>query len=289
MGIKHFCFRILLCVLFLFSHIFFNKHIYASTTGSNKYKLNLIVDASLLLGAASTQGFAYFLGDKLHDKITEEEVRSLKKDDINSIDRWAVDKNSRLAVKASDITLYISSIAPSLLTIEPIYNRQPGPLLILTIMYIEVYSLSKGLASSAKVISNRLRPYMYSSNVSRNEKLSTVENRHASKSFYSSHTSTAFSSMVFLATVYSDIYSNSALKPLVWAGSLLIASATAYFRVSGGMHYPSDVLAGAVMGSLVGYGIPYLHRGNIDPVTVYPELSSCEGNEYAGFGIRFRY
>ena len=46
----------------------------------------------------------------------------------------------------------------------------------------------------------------------------------------------------------------------LWAGSLTAATAAASLRVAAGKHFPSDVLAGAAMGSLIGLGFAQLHR-----------------------------
>lgn len=63
-------------------------------------------------------------------------------------------------------------------------------------------------------------------------------------SFPSGHTITAFAGAVSLLHFYPD------LAPLL----LLLAACIAVSRVLLGMHYPSDVLVGAVIGSGLGYG-----------------------------------
>ena len=52
------------------------------------------------------------------------------------------------------------------------------------------------------------------------------------------------------------------------AGGYAVAATTATFRVVGDMHYASDVLTGALVGTLVGYGVPLLHyRHRSEPAT----------------------
>jgi membrane-associated phospholipid phosphatase len=72
---------------------------------------------------------------------------------------------------------------------------------------------------------------------------------------------------VFLSTVFSDLYPESHWKYVVWSGSLLAASATAYLRYKSGMHYPSDLIAGAIVGSAIGYLVPVLHRNKESDVS----------------------
>jgi membrane-associated phospholipid phosphatase len=46
------------------------------------------------------------------------------------------------------------------------------------------------------------------------------------------------------------------------AGGYAVAAATATFRVVGDVHYSSDVLTGAILGTVIGYGVPWLHYRN---------------------------
>ena len=48
----------------------------------------------------------------------------------------------------------------------------------------------------------------------------------------------------------------------------MVAAATATFRVAGAEHYASDVITGALVGTLIGYGIPLLHFKHPDVGTV---------------------
>ena len=50
-----------------------------------------------------------------------------------------------------------------------------------------------------------------------------------------------------MLTCYSDID-----KKIVWISALGLASATGYFRIAADKHYFSDVLVGAIVGSLIG-------------------------------------
>ncbi len=72
-------------------------------------------------------------------------------------------------------------------------------------------------------------------------------------SFPSGHAAIAFAVAVLLALV--------ARRRAVWAAGLLGAAAIAFSRVYLGVHYPSDLVAGALLGASVGaavYGVRYL-------------------------------
>ena len=49
----------------------------------------------------------------------------------------------------------------------------------------------------------------------------------------------------------------------MWAAGLTLATTGAYLRIAADRHYATDVLAGAIVGSAVGFGVPYFaHRPN---------------------------
>ena len=50
------------------------------------------------------------------------------------------------------------------------------------------------------------------------------------------------------------------MKIPVVAGSFTLATLTAVLRVLGGNHFATDVITGAVVGTSVGFLVPFLHR-----------------------------
>ncbi len=63
-----------------------------------------------------------------------------------------------------------------------------------------------------------------------------------------------------MATVFSDHHPGSRYTPYVWAGSLSAAAAIGYLRYDAGLHYPSDIVAAAIVGGGVAWLVPRLHR-----------------------------
>lgn len=68
-------------------------------------------------------------------------------------------------------------------------------------------------------------------------------------SFTSSHATNHFAIAVFIALTLGGVYQWMRWPLLLWAGSI------AYGQVYVGVHFPLDVLAGGILGSLIGYGI----------------------------------
>jgi len=86
------------------------------------------------------------------------------------------------------------------------------------------------------------------------------EYRGGSYGFYSGHASNAFAVALFILTAISK--NHKYLIPI----TLTYAALTAYSRVYLGVHYVGDVMVGAIMGSLLGFGFAVLHkkiRGNL--------------------------
>lgn len=72
--------------------------------------------------------------------------------------------------------------------------------------------------------------------------------------FYSSHASNAFALALFMITVFRSKWKY--ILPI----SLIYAILTAYSRIYLGVHYPGDVLTGAIIGSLLGIGFAIMHN-----------------------------
>lgn len=73
-------------------------------------------------------------------------------------------------------------------------------------------------------------------------------------SFTSSHATNHFAVALFLIMVFYRRW-----KPILWIG-LLWAGAISFAQVYVGVHYPLDVLSGALLGSLIGYLVGLLFR-----------------------------
>jgi membrane-associated phospholipid phosphatase len=100
-------------------------------------------------------------------------------------------------------------------------------------------------------------------------------------SFYSGHASAAFSVAVFTSYWFQNTYSSSKYTPYIWASSLTLATTVSVLRVAAGKHYPTDVIVGALMGSLVSFSILKIHEHQS------PSLSIQVGPNYVGVTRHF--
>ena len=181
------------------------------------------------------------------------EINALDKNSINGFDKSATSNWNTSAGTLSDAGLAFTFISPAILMLGAAGQDE---YLNIGTMYFETMLYSTALNQLTKVIVLRNRPFTLNPDAPLGDKQST----DARMSFYSGHTTTAFASAVFLSTVFCELYPHSEWKPAVIGLSLASAAATGYFRYKAGMHYPSDILVAAVIGSTIGYIIPQIHK-----------------------------
>lgn len=75
-------------------------------------------------------------------------------------------------------------------------------------------------------------------------------------SFFSGHTTVAFAIATSSATVAT--MRGYKLAPVIWGTGLAFGTTVGYLRIAADKHYFSDVLTGAIVGSIVGVGIPLI-------------------------------
>ena len=82
-----------------------------------------------------------------------------------------------------------------------------------------------------------------------------------------------FASAFFLAKVYSDYNPKSKYTKFIYGGTILAASAVGFMRYRSGKHFPTDIITGAAVGALIGYGIPAIHKNNDKKLSFQPGVT----------------
>jgi len=224
------------------------------------YGLSAVTDSILAGSGAALYGISFYT-EKNIDPLTDSEIERLSKKDINRFDRSAAYNWSPAADRWSTgivLPLMISPLA--FLT----GNRTENDFITIGIIYSESLLITEGLNRTTKNIVQRKRPYTYNSDAPISEK----KDKDAVLSFYSYHTAHAFNSAVFVSTVFSDYYPDSIWRYTVWGTSISAASITGYLRYRAGKHFPTDIIAGAAIGSLTGWMVPALHRRGSGDISV---------------------
>jgi membrane-associated phospholipid phosphatase len=250
--------------------ILFSLHEYtkSQTKRDFPYSMNK-KDFFLLPVSIATNLTAGYISDRMVFNLTVEEIEMLDRNNINAFDRPATNNWSRELNSASDVFAKVFPLLPTVFFVPQLYNKQWNNLATLGIMYVEVYMFTKGITVLTKSLTGRIRPYLYNTSFTAEERFSFQEDEapSASTSFFSGHVSGTFAAAVFLGKAFSDIYGKGTWSYLVWSTSLAMATFTAYCRVGSGEHFPTDVIAGALVGSAIGYFIPVLHNKKFEKST----------------------
>ena len=168
-------------------------------------------------------------------------------------DRAALRYENRRYSRLSDATLAAAAIIPLIISCSGNFREHGFQNLV---MWSESTVLMGGFTLLCKGLFHRPRPYVYRmTNPS-----DTVFTKDAARSFFSGHTAAAFQSAVFAGVLLSSRFPNSNWITPVWILGLTAAASTACLRVFSGNHFPSDVLVGAMVGSIAGWIIPRIHR-----------------------------
>ncbi len=251
---NQFIFRLIFSLLIFIS-------IHSSCYAQSPYKLDKTKE-SIIFGSGI--GLTV-IGLRINDDIlpfTLDEINAFNRDDLSKFDRGATYNWSPAAGTASDLLLVATILSPALLAFSDKVRNDFTPVLT---MYFQTLILAEAAPLMLKGIAQRTRPFVYNEDAPPEEK----QTQNAKRSFFSGHTSTAFAMAVFLSTVYSDYHPNSHWKPFVWGVSLLAASTVGYLRYSAGKHFPTDIITGALVGSAIGYFIPFIHRTNESDLDVF--------------------
>ncbi len=153
-------------------------------------------------------------------------------------------------------------------------------------MYAETMLMAYGLKELGKVCVNRARPYMYFSGFPQD----SVDDGDWSNAFPSGHSTLAFAGASFTSYVFTEYFPDSVMKIPVIATSCTLALGTAAFRIASGNHFITDVIAGAMIGTVCGLLVPWLHTVGSDSGDGYEgELKIAVQAAPTGILVSFRF
>lgn len=217
------------------------------------FKVNPIADGILFGSGVLLSG-----GDLLLDNVfgVNEAVYDSSviwsKEDINPFDRKFLHQYNKKIDKISDAMLLGSLLTPAVFA-----ATDKGEWATIAVMYAETLLISNGIKELTKLCVNRARPYMYFDPSTYPEK--DVKDGDFLNSFPSGHSTMTFAAATFSTYVFCKYFSESSWKYAVAAGAYSLAVGTAILRVAGGNHFATDVITGAVIGSAVGFLVPWIH------------------------------
>lgn len=142
------------------------------------------------------------------------------------------------------------------------YRGSGDVALQMAVMDSEALALAAAVQGTVSFLAGRERPYgrdcggdLPSATVD-----CTSSSRH--RSFFSGHSALAFTSAALVCSHHQMLHLfESAADPITCGAAFLLAGSVAALRVIGDVHYATDVLVGAAVGTAIGFAVPILHRG----------------------------
>jgi undecaprenyl-diphosphatase len=131
------------------------------------------------------------------------------------------------------------------------------------VIYAETISMTWAVTNLAKIAFRRPRPSAYQQvrrDSSGNTDAAAVSDTNAAMSFFSGHASTT-ASVAAAATYLAFSRSTDRLRPWLTLGiGAAVTALVGFGRVQSGEHFPTDVIAGSMVGAGIGVLVPHLHR-----------------------------
>ena len=173
-------------------------------------------------------------------------------DRINRFDRLAMFGYSRGLDVASDVAQYAAAALPLILA----FGISPDQAFAAGVIYVEVMSNAFFAKNLMKFLVPRVRPWVYLAPTTG----TAPEVSEGNDSFPSGHATLSFAAAAFGVTVAAlDLPSSSPWFLPFAATEVSLAVLTASFRVASGMHFLTDVIVGAALGTAIGIALPLMH------------------------------
>jgi membrane-associated phospholipid phosphatase len=131
----------------------------------------------------------------------------------------------------------------------------------MALLDLETLAVSGAIQGVTNVIVSRQRPYgQYCGTPALPSAALDCDATGEYRSFFSGHAAFSFTAaaLVCINHTKSELL-GSPWDALSCGAGYVVAASTASFRVLADEHYSSDVIVGALVGTLVGYGVPLLH------------------------------
>jgi len=208
-----------------------------------------------------------------------------------SIDRLAVTQHiDPNAGTYSDITLWT---AIGFAALDPFLSASRDgwdAAIVDAIMYAETISLTEALTDLTKIAVRRPRPIDYV-NCPFNSKTNSsacTNNTDLQLSFFSGHSATV--GAIGATATYLAFRRAGARSPRAWltlATSIGMTTFVSIERVRAGQHFPTDVVAGAFAGAMVGVLVPHFHRHAQEAPSVWIGFAPVPSGGSLTLGGRF--
>ncbi|MCO6491464.1 MAG: phosphatase PAP2 family protein [Phaeodactylibacter sp.] len=248
------------------------------------YSVNYWISGGIALTGVLTNSFAH---SRLRGKpgMAEEHVKWITAKGVNRFDAWSLRQDPagrNEAAKTSDRILYASTILPFFLFLDKDIRKN---WLDISLMYAEAQAINSNLygwSPLGPTFVERYRPAVYYDELPLEERnFGNLRN-----SFYSGHVGSTATATFFAAKAFADYHPGlESRKYLLYALASLPPAAVGYYRIKALRHFPSDVIAGGLIGASLGILIPELHRRAGGRAS----FSAVFSKRAKGIGMAFRF
>lgn len=251
--------------------------------GLSPYELRAAVDVPLLTIGATIWILPYAL---LTEQLAGPACDPCDPSTVNAFDRAFIKFHDPKAGIAGDAMFYVLPAIWAAIELGDYGIRSPKGYFTDLVVLAETLAWSGTFDEIWRRSVRRPRPYLYEPDVYP-EKRQTAE---ATYSFYSGHASAMFATAVMTAYTFHLRHPSSPWRYVVWTSLLSYATVQGLMRIFSGSHFPTDVLAGAAVGSAIGVLFPALHRRKSLPPTVRSlSLSPSSRDGVTSFAVSGRF
>jgi membrane-associated phospholipid phosphatase len=178
--------------------------------------------------------------------------------------RLSVYKSRLDARDVSDVGLALMTAFPILvdsMIVAYWYRGSDDVALQMTLIDAEAYAVASALQGAATFFGGRERPYGRDCGGQLKDQSIDCTTPSRYRSFFSGHSTLSFTSASLICAHHERLeLFESAADEITCASGFVAAATIASMRVISDVHYVSDVLTGALIGTAVGLGIPLLHH-----------------------------
>lgn len=239
--------------------------LFLATTQATEVQTSWTVDSSLLLGSAAT----YFYLGSLQPRVIGTKAAPVFIDalthpqwnpEIASFSDFMGHPLSNSGLNGPALTTIGMGIGMGLQSSDGKKGAQHS------LIMMEAVAINGLITESLKLAIARPRPFTsqefqntysdeYKGDIIQHE----IESWDAYKSFPSGHTSSAAATYFSAATLLANSTDNNNLKIASYSSAAILTAVTGWARVKYGMHHPTDVIAGGLLGSAIGFGTVQFH------------------------------
>lgn len=218
-------------------------------------RLHFFRETALLGTGLALIGLAVYFNRNVRLPVTVATLRNPAAFSHNPLDNFGYNVTDVRAANMADIGLYGGPTLPLLLSLHP-RSRPDYPVIL--VIWLETMLLTFALASVIKNRTGRPRPYVLNPDFPSKQLL----NRNDRAAFLSGHVALATAGSRLFAYLVTHYFPKPLLSAFVWLVAGVFSGFTGYLRVRSAKHWPTDVVAGVLVGGGVSSVIFKLHQSD---------------------------